>query len=84
MKIWSLKISTKYVSSNSSYLKFEQAKEKLYDYVLEYWDDGLTEQYGATEGLRENEAIDAYFDAWTFALDPEFYELESVERLGRP
>ena len=76
MNIWILKISNKYESSTSFYLRLEQAKEKLYDYVLEYWDDGLTEQYGAIEDLSIDEMIDAYFDAWAFALDPEYYELE--------
>lgn len=81
MKTWVLKISNKYENSYSVHVLLEQAQQKLYDYVMEYWDDGLTEQYGSTEKLSKKEAIYAYFDAWAFALDPEFYELEQVERL---
>ena len=79
IKNWILNISTKYENSYSAHVTLERAQEKLYDYVIEYWDDGLTEQYGAIENLSKKETIDAYFDAWKLALDPEFYELEELE-----
>ncbi len=79
MKIWILNISTKYGNNYSAHLTLEQAQENLYGYVKEYWDDGLTEQYGTVEILTKEETIDAYFDAWGSALDPEYYELESLE-----
>jgi len=79
VRIWVLQISSKYENSYSAHVLIEQAQKKLYDYVVGYWDDGLTEQYGALEKLSEKETIDGYFDAWGFALDPELYELEEFE-----
>lgn len=51
------------------------ALDHLHSYVKNNWDDGLNEQYGAIETLTRAEAIDAYFDAMSFALDYEYYSL---------
>ena len=77
-KIWLLHVSHKHGDNYEAFTSLEAAQRGLHSYVTEWWDDGLTEQYGDLNALSHDEAIDAYFDAYANALDPEHYALEEV------
>ena len=78
MKIWFLHISHKHGDNYNAFTSHEAAQQELHRYVSEWWDDGLTEQYGPLADLTRDDAIAAYFDANGNALDREYYALEHV------
>jgi hypothetical protein len=78
MKIWLLHVSHKHGDNYDAFTSHEAAQKELHRYVTEWWDDGLTEQYGRLTDLTRDEAIDAHFDAWGNALDPEYYAIVEV------
>lgn len=82
MKVWILKLSTSSFETLEAYVDKASAQVALHDYVYGEWDDGLTEQYGDIEVLTHDGAIEAYFDAFGSAHDPEFYTLTETELQG--
>ncbi len=76
--IYVLRISHKYGDTMEAHSTEETALQSLYDYVAQEWDEGISEQYGAFEKLSRQEAIDAYFDCYDTALDPEYYDLQEL------
>ena len=77
-KIWVLHVSHPHGDHYSAFTSLEAAQNHLHGYVTDWWDEGLTDQYGALETLSRDGAIDAYFEAHGEAIDPEFYVLEEV------
>ncbi len=78
MTIWILHISHRHGDKYGAFTNPKTAQQNLHSYVTEWWDDGLTDQYGQLSSLSRDDAIDAYFDATSNALDPEYYALEEV------
>jgi len=76
--IWVLHVSHRHGDNYAAFTTLEAAQNYLHGYVTDWWDDGLTEQYGALDSLPRDEAIDAYFEAHGEALDPEYYALQEV------
>lgn len=78
-KITVLSIHHKHGVNKSAHKSNSSAMKALYDYCVDEWDDGLDDQYGKLTDLTQDDAIDAYFDAWGSALDPEWYEFDNME-----
>lgn len=76
--VFVLRISHKFGDNLEAHATMPSALASLYEYVVQEWDDGITEQYGALENLTPQEAIEAYFDCWGEGLDPEYYELQAL------
>ena len=74
--VWILVIDNKYGTHTSAHRSEEGAKQALYAYCTEWWDEGIDEQYGLLASMNRDDAIDAYFDAWSHAFDAEWYILE--------
>lgn len=84
MMLWILHISHAHGDDYSLHLSADDAEKCLHAYCLEQWDEGLSEQYGTPDELSRDDCIEAYFDAWHRALDPETYMLEPCELAGMP
>lgn len=77
-RLYFLRIGHKY-GPNIHLNKTEKGrKAALYSYVVQEWDDGLREQYGALDTMSEDQAIEYYFECTGQGLDPEFYELDEI------
>lgn len=74
--VWVLIIDHQHGTDISVHASCQDARQALYAYCAQQWDDGLTKQYGALSKLSLEAAIDAYFDAWGMAWDYEYYLLE--------
>lgn len=82
-EVWVLKIDHKHDSNVTVHHTEEQAWAHLYLYIAGQWDEGLSEQYGAIHSLTREEAIEAFYDCHSSALDPECYTLDLCH-LSRP
>lgn len=81
-EVWVLLIENGHGSNISVHCTEEAAMQSLFEYCANEWDDGVEDQCGPLDALRQDEAIEAYFDTWGNGFNPEWYTLKKVNTEG--
>lgn len=75
-RVYVLEISHRHGTDHDVYRTEEGALRALAAYVRSYWSE-VEQAAGPLEGLTDEEAIDAYFEAYSWHSEPETYELSA-------